>query len=178
MRGASVIQFPAALWRFFPRGSKGVHGGVGRGDVTAGAACLKNRFTMRSKPDAAAPKLFLPSRRAAVILTVLGLAALGIALYLRYVVIQNSGIGIACEAGEQSLTCKVRLAVILMFARDGFGWVAVIASGVQLWRPNVAAFGTGLVFALLGLVLYNTRASALAVALLVLSLARPAPEGR
>jgi hypothetical protein len=35
------------------------------------------------------------------------------------------------------------------------------------------AFGAGLVFALLGLVLYNTRASALAVALLVLSLARP-----
>ena len=54
-----------------------------------------------------------------------------------------------------------------------FGWVALIAAGVQLWRPHVVAFATGLVFALLGLVLYNTRASALAIALLVLSLARP-----
>jgi hypothetical protein len=60
-----------------------------------------------------------------------------------------------------------------MFVRGAFGWVALIASCVQLWRPNVVAFGTGLVFALFGLVLYNTRVSALAVALLVLSLARP-----
>jgi hypothetical protein len=54
----------------------------------------------------------------------------------------------------------------------------LIASCVQLWRPNIVAFGTGLVFALLGLVLYNTRISALAIALLVLSLARPWREGR
>ena len=38
----------------------------------------------------------------------------------------------------------------------------------------MVAFGTGMVFAVFGLVLYNTRISALAVALLVLSLARPA----
>jgi hypothetical protein len=124
------------------------------------------------------PKLFLPSKRASVALAMLGLAALGAALYLRYTVIQNSVIGIACEAGEESLTCTIRLAVILMFVRGAFGWVALIASGVQLWRPNVVAFGMGLVFALLGLVLYNTRVSALAVALLVLSLARPWREGR
>ena len=73
-----------------------------------------------------------------------------------------------------SLTCQVRLAVILMFVQDCFGWTAVIAAGVQLWRPNPVAFGVALVFALLGLVLYNTRAAALAVALLVLSLARRA----
>ena len=60
-----------------------------------------------------------------------------------------------------------------MFVQGAFGGVALIASGVQLCRPNVVAFGTGLVFALFGLVLYNTRVSALAVALLVLSLARP-----
>jgi hypothetical protein len=59
-----------------------------------------------------------------------------------------------------------------------FGWVALIAAGVQLWRPNVLTFGTGIVFALLGLVLYNTRVSALALALLVLSMARPSREGR
>jgi hypothetical protein len=123
--------------------------------------------------EAPAPKLFLPSRRAAAILAGLGVAALGTALYLRYCIIQNSEIGVACEAGAVSLTCKMRLAVILMFVQDCFGWVAMIASGVQLWRPNIVAFGTGLVFALLGLVLYNTRASALAVVLLVLSLARP-----
>jgi hypothetical protein len=129
---------------------------------------------MSSAPDAKGPpKLFLPSKRALAALAVLGLAALGAALYLRYAIIQNSAIGVACEAGEQSLICRLRLAAILMFVRGAFGWVALIAAGVQLWRPNVVAFGTGLVFALLGLVLYNTRVSALAVALLVLSLARP-----
>jgi hypothetical protein len=129
---------------------------------------------MISAPDAKAPpKLFLSSRRALAALAILGSAALGAALYLRYAIIQNSAIGVACEAGEESFTCQVRLAVILMFVQGAFGWVALIASGVQLWRPHVVAFATGLVFALLGLVLYNTRASALAVALLVLSLARP-----
>lgn len=128
--------------------------------------------------DAARPKLFLPSRRAAAIVTVLGLAALSMALYLRYCIIQNSAIGVACEAGAVSFTCKLRLAVIMMFVQDCFGWVAMIAAGVQLWRPNIVAFGAGLVFALLGLVLYNTRASSLAIALLVLSLARPSPAAR
>ena len=125
-----------------------------------------------------APKLFLPSRRAAALLASLGVVALGMALYLRYFIIQNSAIGVACEAGAVSLTCKLRLAVILMFVQDCFGWVAMIAAGVQLWRPNIVAFGTGLIFALMGLVLYNTRASALAIALLVLSLARPSPAAQ
>jgi hypothetical protein len=132
---------------------------------------------MSPKPEAQAArtKLFLPSRQAAMMIALLGLAALGIALYLRYVIIQNSGIGVACEAGEESLTCKVRLAVILMFVDSVFGWVAMIAAAIQLWRPNVVVFAVGIVFALFGLVLYNTRASALAMALLVLSLARPWP---
>ena len=56
--------------------------------------------------------------------------------------------------------------------RSIFGWTAVIAALLQLWRPNVVAFGIGLISASFGLVLYNTRLSALAVALLVLSLAR------
>src|SRR5215471_16785190 len=109
------------------------------------------------------PKLFLPSRRASLILAALGIVALSTALFLRYGIIQNSVIGVACEAGEVSLTCKIRLAVILMFIQDLFGWVAIIASGVQVWRPNTLAFGTSLILALLGLVLYNTRASALAI---------------
>ncbi len=121
-------------------------------------------------------RLFLPSKREGALIAVLGSAALGLALFLRYAIIQNLDIGVACEAGEQSLTCKVRFAVILLFVRGAFGWAAMIAALVQLWRPNIATFGAGLVLALLGLVLYNTRASALAVALLMLSLARSRRE--
>ena len=135
-------------------------------------------MTIEKEGEASARALFLPSRRAWILFIALGLASLSAALFLRYGIIQNTPIGLACEAGEQSLTCKVRLMAILMFIQDTFGWIAVIAAGVQLWRPNRMAFAVGLVAALFGLVLYNTRASALAVALLVLSLARPAPEGR
>lgn len=123
-------------------------------------------------------RLFVPSRRAGAIIAILGLAALGSALVLRYAIIQNSGLGVACEAGEESLTCTLRLAVIVLFVRGAFGWGALIAASIALWRPNVVAFGAGVVLAILGLVLYNTRTSALAVALLVLSLARPRPSGR
>lgn len=125
------------------------------------------------------PPLFMPSRRALAILVPLGLAALGLALLLRYGIIQNTPIGLACEAGEESLTCSIRLAAILLFVRGVFGWTALAAAAVQLWRPNIVAFGIGLVSAAFGLVLYNTRFSALAVALLVLSLARTGrPEAR
>jgi hypothetical protein len=135
---------------------------------------------MSPEPDAKThqPKLFLPSRRGTFMLAIIAAAALSAALFLRYAIIQNSAIGVVCEAGEDSLTCKLRLAVILMFVRGLFGWVALGAACVQLLRPNMVVFGTGVAFALLGLVLYNTRISALAAALLVLSLARPAPGAR
>ncbi|MGB6948376.1 MAG: hypothetical protein WBD84_04160 [Methyloceanibacter sp.] len=122
--------------------------------------------------------LFRPSRRSLLILVPLGVAALAAALYLRTGIVENTPIGLACEAGKESFTCTLRLAAILLFARGVFGWVALAAALMQLWRPHILAFGIGLVFAAMGLVLYNTSLSALAVALLVLSLARPVPAGR
>jgi hypothetical protein len=122
--------------------------------------------------------LFRPSGRAAVILSLLAIAAISVALYLRYRIIQNTPIGLACEAGEQSLTCTARLAAIHLFVRSIFGWTAVVAALLQLWRPSVVVFGIGLISAAFGLVLYNTRLSALAVALLVLSFARAWPGTR
>ena len=132
-----------------------------------------------TKSQPAAAKLFLPSKRAAAIIAVLGLAVLGAALWLRYGIIQNSEIGVACEAGEKAgFGCAIRLGVIMLFVYGVSGGVALVAALMQLWRPNVVVFGVGIIFALLGLVLYNTRVAALAAALLVLSLARPSPEGR
>src|SRR5215475_5125086 len=85
--------------------------------------------------------LFKPSARAALTLGPLVAAAVGLALYLRYGVIQYTPIGLACEAGEESLTCMVRIAAIYLFVRSIFGWTAVIAALLQLWRPNVVTFG-------------------------------------
>lgn len=121
---------------------------------------------------------FLPSVRQAIILAGCGLAALGLAFYFRYGLIQNTPLGLACEAGDERLICDLRFAIIVPFMWSAFGLAALAAALAQLWRPSVIAFGTGLVFALFGIVLYNTRLSALALALLVLSLARFAPEER
>lgn len=122
--------------------------------------------------------LFKPSRQALLILIPLGLSALLLALFLRYGVIQNAPVSLACEAGKESFICSIRHVAILLFVRSMFGWTALLAAAVQLWRPHIVAFGIGVVSAALGLVLYNTWLSALAVALLVLSLARAAPEAR
>jgi hypothetical protein len=123
------------------------------------------------------PETFLPSKRYALGLGVAVLAALSLALYLRYGVIQNTPIGLACEGGEDSLLCAVRLGVILLFVWSAFGWTALAAAILQLIRPNRFTLAIGLVAAASGLVLYNLRLSALAVPLLLLSLARAAPGG-
>jgi membrane-associated phospholipid phosphatase len=115
---------------------------------------------------------FLPSRRALLVLVPLTVALLLFAFYVRYGVIQNTPLGLACDAGEQSLRCTLRITTILLFIRNPFGWVAVAAALFQLWRPNVVVFGVGVCAAAVGIVLYNTRLSSLAVGLLVLSLAR------
>jgi hypothetical protein len=132
-----------------------------------------------AEPTSRPPSLyFLPSRRALAVLVPLVTASVAAALYLRYGIVQNTPIGLACEAGEASLTCTIRLAAILIFGRGLFGLTALAAAAIQLRRPNVVVFGIGLVAVAFGLVLYNTRLSALAVALLVLSLARARPEAR
>jgi len=117
-------------------------------------------------------ELFRTSRRQALALGAMIIAVLGTALYLRYGIIENRTIGLACGAGDLSFICRLRLATIYLFNANVFGAVAIAAAALQLCRPNIVAFGIGLAFAAFGLLLYNTRLSALAVALLVLSLAR------
>ena len=132
----------------------------------------------RISPASPSNSAYLPTVRAGVLVAAIGLAALGAALYLRYSVIQNTPIGLACEAGEESLMCSVRLATIILFVRSVFGWTALIAGLVQFVRPNILALAVGTAAAACGLVLYNTRMSALAVALIALSFARHVPARR
>ncbi len=117
-------------------------------------------------------ELFRPTLRQGLALGAMFVVALGVALYFRYGLIEDRTIGLTCGAGDVSFICRLRLATVYLFNANVFGAVAIAAAGLQLCRPNIVAFGIGLVFAALGLVLYNTRLSALAVALLVLSLAR------
>ena len=116
---------------------------------------------------------FLPSPRVANMLIALAAAALGYALYLRYLVIENSTVGLACEAGLTTSACMARKIVIFLFRYQVFGVLALVASVYHLLRPQIYVFALGMVAAAFGLVLYNNGLAALATALLVVSFARP-----
>jgi hypothetical protein len=56
-----------------------------------------------------------------------------------------------------------------------FGWVALAAALLNLLRPSILLMSIAIAAAGFGLVLQNTDLAGLAAALLILSLARPAP---
>jgi hypothetical protein len=57
-----------------------------------------------------------------------------------------------------------------------FGMAALIIAAVNLLRPSLVLFATALAMACLGVVLFTIVMSSLAIGLLILSLARRAPE--
>jgi hypothetical protein len=124
------------------------------------------------------PRLFLPTARQANWLLVIGFLALGEALYLRYLAIEYATVALACQAGLQTWLCTTFRLVIILFNHSAFGWVALAAALLNLLRPSVLLVSIALAAAAFGLVLHNADLSGLAVALLVVSLARraPAPE--
>jgi len=117
--------------------------------------------------------LFAPTARQTSWLIALGLISLGYALYLRYLAIELSSVGLACQAGSQTWLCATRQLVMTLFNNSVFGWVALGAAIVNLLRPTLPVFALGLVAAAFGVVLYNVGLAALAAALLILSFARP-----
>ena len=119
-------------------------------------------------------KLFLPSARTANWLLIVGFCAMGYALYMRYLAVEQSPVGLACQAGLNTWLCVTRQITIGLFTYSVFGWFALIVAALNLLRPSLMLFG--LAPACCGIVLYNIALSALAAGLLVLSLARRAPE--
>ena len=119
---------------------------------------------------------FLPTARQANWIIAIGFLALGYALYLRYFAIQNTSIGLACDAGLGTSICVIRKAAYTFGAHSVFGWIAFGAALINLARPSVFMFTLGLAATAFGLVLYNAGLAGLAAGLLVMSFARPVPE--
>jgi hypothetical protein len=120
--------------------------------------------------------LFRPNRTQIFILAASVAGALGFALAMRYLAIENTPLGLACDAGDPGMLCAARKTVLTFSQSTVFGIVALIAAAMNLMRPSIVLCLVGLACAGMGLVLYNTSPSALAVALLAFSLARPLPE--
>ncbi len=120
--------------------------------------------------------LFLPTPRQIAILALLAGAALVHALVVRYFVIEQTAVSLACDAGSGAWLCPSRKLLLALHIPPLLGITALIAAALNLVRPSIVLVAVALVAAGHGLVIYNTSLSALAVAVLLLSLARPAPE--
>jgi hypothetical protein len=121
-------------------------------------------------------KLFLPTARQTNGLLIIGFVSIGYALYLRYLAIEYTQVALACDGGLNTWLCWTRKWLVVLFNRSVFGWLAIAAAVLNLIRPSIVLLAVGIAAAAFGIVLYNVNLSALAVALLVLSLARPASE--
>ena len=108
-------------------------------------------------------------------LLVVGFVTVGCALYLRYLAIELSSVALACDAGLQTMLCKTRILVTSLFRNSVFGIVALVIATLHLLRPSIVLLTGGLIAAGFGIVLYNVSLSGLAIGLLILGFARPAP---
>jgi len=121
------------------------------------------------------PSNFCPTARQCNALLIVGFLSVGEALYLRYLAIEFAPVSLACQGGLQTWLCTTFRTVIVLYNHGVFGWVALAAAVLNLWRPSLVLMLVAIAAAGFGLVLHNTDLAGLAVALLILSLARPAP---
>jgi hypothetical protein len=108
-------------------------------------------------------------------LLIIGFMTVGYALYLRYLAVEFSNVALACDAGLQTLLCKARLLVTYLFRNSVFGIAALVIATLHVIRPSIVLLTAGLVAAGFGIVLYNAALSGVAIGLLILGFARPAP---
>jgi hypothetical protein len=108
-------------------------------------------------------------------LLIVGFVTIGYALYLRYLAVEFSTVALACDAGLQTMLCKTRLLVTYLFRNSVFGIAALVIATLNLVRPAIVLLTVGLIAAGFGIVLYNSGLSGIAIGLLILGFARPAP---
>jgi hypothetical protein len=108
-------------------------------------------------------------------LLITGFLSVGYALYLRYLAVEFSTVALACDAGLQTMICKIRLLITYLFRNSVFGIAALVIAILHVIRPSIVLLTAGLVAAGFGIVLYNIALSGLAIGLLILGFARPAP---
>jgi len=133
--------------------------------------------TTAHEPDAPRrPRLFAPSAAALNWIITIGFVSLGYAMYMRYLVIEQPTVGLACDAGLETWLCLSRKVVVALLENYVFGWVSLGAAVLALIRPSVPLFTIALAITAFGLVLQNAGLSGFAAALLIMCFARPVIE--
>src|ERR1700710_151398 len=106
-------------------------------------------------------------------LLVVGFVTIGYALYLRYLAIEFSTVALACDAGLQTMLCKMRVLATSLFRNSVFGIVALVIATLHVIRPSIVLLTGGLIAAGFGIVLYNIGLSGIAIGLLIFGFAWP-----
>ena len=131
--------------------------------------------TSSDRPDHE-PRLFRPSPASLNWVIAIGFIALGYAIYMRYLVLEQTRVGLACDAGLRTSVCLNRTVVLAFLEYEVFGWVSLGAAILALIRPSLPVFTISLAASALGIVLHNAGLSGLAAAFLILCFARPAVD--
>ena len=118
---------------------------------------------------------FIPTARQTNWLLIVGLLAVGEALYVRYLAIEHAPVSLACQGGQSTWLCMTFHAAIALYNKSAFGWVALIAAALNLVRPSIVLMTIAIAAGGMGLVLHNAGLAGLAAGLLIMSLARPVP---
>jgi hypothetical protein len=108
-------------------------------------------------------------------LLIVGFLSVGYALYLRYLAVELSTVSLACDGGLQTMLCGSRSVATYLFRNHVFGITALVIAVLHVIRPSIVLLTAGLAAAGFGIVLYNVGLSGLAIGLLILGFARPAP---
>jgi hypothetical protein len=119
--------------------------------------------------------LFLPTARQTNWLLIIAFVAVGEALYLRYMALENTNVAIACYGGLKTWLCGTFRLTLVLSNHRVFGVAALTVALLNLLRPSMALTGLALGAAGFGIVLHNADLSGLAAGIVILSLARPAP---
>ena len=106
---------------------------------------------------------------------IVGFVTVGYALYLRYLAIELSTVALACDGGLPTMLCKTRVLATSLFRNSVFGITALVIAVLHLIRPSIVLLTGGVIAAGFGIVLYNIELSGIAIGLLILGFARPAP---
>lgn len=102
-----------------------------------------------------------------------GLVALGVALWVRYALVEQQGMDLLCAQADD-VGCLVRETAIAIFTQQRLGYFSLAAAVLALIPRLRLLAWAGWVAGIAGLVLYSFEPSAPAVVLALLLLARPA----
>lgn len=97
---------------------------------------------------------------------------LGVAMLIRYRLIEPAAVAQACDAGVQSWSCGVRRLAILSFDRQQLGYIALIGSVLALLMRSGWIAWLSAVASVTGLVWYCFEPCAVGLVVSVLVLAR------